>query len=180
MRIMNAKLLPFCFSLFFCLTAASVYAAPFVSPHGYSLSVPAGWHVKSPSMPGDDADIVVNRQVAVGDKMTTPMLQVQFRPINDTVITPSLVDLNQAILAGVRLSFPNLKVLSQTNSTLDGVRAIDCVFIGTTNGVPLRFHEVLVVKNKKAFTFTVLCPSQVYPRYAAAYAQMLSSIHWKS
>jgi hypothetical protein len=177
---MNAKLLPFCFSLCFCLTAASVYAAPFVSPHGYSLSVPAGWHVKSPSMPGDDAEIVVNQQVAVGHQMTTPMFQVQFRPINYPVTSLSLKEINQGVLSSVRQSFPDLKVLSQTNSTLDGVRAIDCVFIAAANGVPLRFHEVLVVKNKKAFTFTVLCPSQVYPRYAAAYAQMLSSIHWKS
>jgi hypothetical protein len=177
---MNAKLLPFCFSLCFCLTTASVYAAAFSSPHGYSLSVPTGWHVKSPSMPGDDADIVVNRQVAVGHKMTTPMFQVQFRPINDPVTSPNLKEMNQAILAGVRLSFPNLKVLSQSYSKLDGVCSINCIFIATSNGVPLRFQEVLVVKNKKAFTFTVLCPSQAYPRYAAAYAQMLSSIHWKN
>jgi hypothetical protein len=177
---MKTKLLVFCFSLCFCLTTAGTFAASFTSPNGYRLTVPVGWHSKTPLLPGDDADIFVNKQVAVGDKMTTPMLQVQFRPINDTVITPSLVDLNQAILAGVRLSFPNLKVLSQSYSKLDGVRSINCIFIATSNGVPLRFQEVLVMKNKKAFTFTGFCPSQVYPRYAAAYAQMLSSVRWKS
>lgn len=164
-----------------CLAAPPAHTVPYSSPHGYSLSIPAGWHVKSPSLPGDDADIVTNQEVAVGYKMTKPFFQVQFRPVNNYRVTSaSLEEINRGVLSVVRQGFPDLKVLSQTYSTLDGVRAINCTFTATANGLPLRFHEVLVLKNKKAFTFTGFCPNQIYPRYAAAYAQMLSSVRWKS
>lgn len=176
----NTKSLLFCVLLLLWLTVPAAHAAPFTSPHGYSLSVPAGWHIKSPSMSGDDADVVVNQQAAVGGQMTTPLFQVQFRPLDVPATAANLAAINHGALATVRQSFPDLKVLSQTSSTLGGVRDLDCVFTATANGLPLRFHEVLVMKNKGALTFTSICPRQVYPRYAAAYAQMLASVHWKS
>ena len=168
-----------CLTLGLGLTAALASAAPFTSSHGYSLSVPAGWHVASPALPTDDADIALSQRVAVGNRRTTPMFQVQFRFVDARVTSANLKAINQGALFAVRQRFPDLKVLSQTFSTLDGVHDLDCVFTATANGLPLRFHEVLVVKNRGVFTFTSICPNQIYPRYAAAYAQMLSSIRWK-
>lgn len=112
--------------------------------------------------------------------MTTPTLQIQFRAIDPRITSADLQTLNQGVLSTVRQSFPDLKVLSQTSSTLGGVQDLDCVFIATASGLPLRFHEVLVIRHGSAFTFTSLCPNQVYPKYAPAYAQMLSSVRWKS
>lgn len=173
------KKLALLLSLCAVLAAGAASAAPFVSPHGYSMSVPAGWHIKSPSMPGDDADIAANQQAAVGRQRTTPIFQVQFRSMDSRVTSASLGAINQSALSVVRQSFPDFKVLSQTSSTLNGVRALDCVFTAMSNAVPLRFHEVLVVKNKGAYAFTSICPSQIYPKYTAAYTQMLSSVQWK-
>ncbi len=171
------------FSFCLVLTAACLapaIAAPFVSPHGYTMTVPADWHIKSPSMPGDDVDVVINQQVAVEHQMATPIFRILFRPVNYPVTSASLEGINRGVLSAARQSFPDLKVMSQTFSALNGVRDIDCIFTATANGLPLRFHEVLVIKNKKAFTFISICPNQVYPRYAVAYAQMLGSVRWKA
>ena len=162
-----------------CLAATTAGAAPFSSPRGYTLSVPAGWHVRTHPAPGEDANIVVNRQAAVGHRMTTPTFQIQFRSIDPRITSADLKTLNEGVLSTVRQSFPDLKVLSQTSSTLGGVRDLDCVFTATASGISMRFHEVLVIRRGSAFRFSSFCPSQVYPKYAPAYAQMLSSVRWK-
>ena len=86
---MNVKLLLFYFSLCLCLTTASASAAPFSSPSGYTINVPPGWHIQSPSLPGDDVDIVANQEVSVENRMIKPFFQVQFRSINDYPVTPA-------------------------------------------------------------------------------------------
>ncbi len=168
------------FALAGCLAASAASAVPFSSPRGYSLSVPAGWHVQPHLVAGDDANVAVNQKIAVGGRMTMPILQIQFRSSDSPMTSASLEAINQGVLSSVRQHFPDLKVLSQTRLTLGGVPDLDCVFTATTNGIPMRFHEVLVVRHNAASTFTCICPAQIYPRYAAAYAQMLASVHWKS
>ncbi len=87
---------------------------------------------------------------------------------------------NQIYLSPLRQRYSDLKVLSRASLALGGVRDIDCVFTATVNGIPVRFHSVQVLRHLAVATFTCICPVQVYPKYAAAYAQMLASVHWKA
>lgn len=182
-RILCRACLPraiFCLTVCLCFASTAASATPFTSPHGYTMNVPTGWHIYDNIVSSDETRIVADQPVAVGRKTAPPFLTMHSSRVDSRVTSEGLIKLNQTILSNFRERYPNLKVLSQSFSTLDGVRTLDCVFTVTATDSPLRVHDVLVFRRDVATTFMSVCPAQVYSQYAPAYAQMLSSVRWKS
>ena len=177
---MSFKVCRLCLTLCLCLTATAVSAAPFTSPRGYSLDVPTGWHAQTHIASGDDAHIVVNQPVMLAHRMTLAMLQVQVRPVDSQMTWANMGAYNRVFLSAIRQQFPDLKVLSLTSLALGGTRDLDCIFTATVNGVPARFHSVMVLRHLAVATFTCVCPDQLRTGYDPIFAKMLASVRWKS
>ncbi len=171
---MNTKFLPLCVSLCTCLMAASASAAPFISSHGYSLTPASGWRVNPSHSPDDDVVIEHRQDAAAAGK---PNFQVDVTALGGHV---TLETLKPVVISDYQKKFPGLVTKSQTFSFLGGVRDLDLVFTQTRSGIPLRLHQVYVLKNGLAYIFTAAYPEKTHTKYDGAVAQMLASVRWKS
>ncbi len=161
----------FFLALLVCLgTAHTVQAAPFVSPHGYSITPAPGWAVNKSGMMG--ADVIIYTRAVGG-----------FAPNLDVVITPTKLGqtLEQAqaeVTKGYSELLPQGKLVRTGYETVDNVRGL--VVVGTyLQGVQrLAGYEVIVIKHGKAYTFVGVVPEALQARYAPAFAQMLRSVRW--
>ncbi len=161
-----------CLILGLGLTVAAVSAAPFVSPHGYSVTPPPGWQI-NPSHVGDDVVIDYKKNVATDG---TPNLRVDITPMGGAA---TLEALKPAVISGYTKRFPGLVVKSQTFSSLGGVRDLNLVFTEPKNGILMYLHQIYVLKNGSAYIFTAVYPERSRAKYDAPVAQMLASVRWK-
>ena len=171
----NARL-TFSFLVCLCLTAALASAAPFVSPRGgYSLSPPAGWRIDNSHTPGNDVTLFAPHGSAAGLSFV-PVFGVKIIPGSGN-LTPE--DLKQPLADGYRKNFAPATILSETYSTVGGIRAIDVVFTHPRSGSMLRDHQIIVIKGKSIYFFTAVCPDKVHAKYDPAFAQLLASVRWR-
>ena len=177
MKTLRSLCLAFC-CLAFCLglTAAGASAAPFSSPRGYSLLVPPGWRVDRSRALGNDV------AVRAGKKMDTALLG--FLPTLAVKILPAsgftLNALKQPIIGAYRHAFPGFSLVSQTYSTVGGVRALDMTFTHSQNGILIRDRQVVALKNHTLYFFTTVCPDGFHAEYDPVFARTLASVHWKA
>ena len=178
---MPAKTFPaFCLLLAFaaCLgSAARVAAAPFVSRHGYTLTVPPNWNVvRGPA--GGDNDVIMS--VKPGTDRTlgagTPNLNVKYVPLPAKV---TLEQFQQSLGPVYKQQFPGMTMLSQKYSTFSGVRGLDMVFLKPQAGQQVRVRQVYALKNSAVYIFTAAYPNAVHAKYDPIVAQMLGSLRWK-
>ena len=162
-----------CVLLFFCLSAAGVSAAPFVSRHGYSVTPPPGWIVHPGRTGGDDVVIDYTKNLAADG---APNFRVNLSPVASSV---TLEALKPFVLARYARKFPGLVIKSQTFSALGGVRDLDLVLLQPRHGILLRFRQVYVLKNGFAYIFSAAYLEKAHARYDPVLAQMLASVRWK-
>jgi len=170
---MNKTLQAVCFSFCLWLTAALASAAPFVSPHGYSFSPPSGWKVDRSHSDGEDVSLFALQGSAA--LVLAPAFSVKFTPASSDI---TLDDLKQPLADGYRKSFSQIKILSETYTTVGGLRALSIVFTHPKDGSLIHDRQSIVLKNHFFYFFTAVCPDKVHAKYDPIFAKMLSSVHW--
>ena len=62
---MSLSLRHSCLAFCLCFAAAAASAAPFTSPHGYTVTPPPGWHSNSTGASGNDVVIYTDNDSTV-------------------------------------------------------------------------------------------------------------------
>ncbi len=175
---MNTNLRNVCFSFCLCLVAALASAAPFSSPHGYSLTLPPGWHVEAGGASGDSDDrFSLAPSAAHAPGTGTPNMDVSAQPMQGGV---ALEDFKKLLGPLYKKKFPGIVIVSQTYSTVGGVRGLDTVFIKPQSGLKVRVRQIYALKSGSLYIFTAAYPEKVHAKYDPIISQMLSSVHWKA
>ncbi len=173
---MNTKTLrTACLSFCACLLAALASAAPFVSPHGYTLTPPAGWQVDHTSMPDNDVTIFAGTG-SPGDILRA-IFGIKIVPSSSSLTLESFKPL---MARELHESFPRATIVSQTYSSVGGVRALDTTFTHSKNGGLVRDRQLVVLKNRSVYFFSAVCTDKLHTKYDPLFAQMVSSVRWKS
>ena len=145
LKLLRRLCLVFCL----CFAGASVSATPFVSPRGYGITPPAGWHVDSSGSSGNDVVIFADKNSDSSPGTPAPNLNVRMGP-QDKLKTLDIA--KRGMIPAYRKGYPNLVLVSQTYSSVGGKPDLDTtVLVGSPGGLT-RIHQVLVLK-ENLFTF---------------------------
>ena len=161
-----------CLSLGLCFASTLASAAQFVSPRGYSFSVPPGWKAVS----GHSSNDVIFRYTKSAATDGTPTFGVKSIPMPAPT---TLEAVKPAVIADYNKRFSHVVILSQTYSSLGGVRDLDLVSTNVMGGLPLRLHQVCVLRNGYVYIFSAAYLNKTRTKYDPIVAQMLASVHWK-
>ena len=148
-----------------------MFAVPFTSTHGYTVTPPPGWTVSSRA---DDDVQFIFLAGAVDGLPPSVTIRVGASPPGMT-----MASLTAMLVAGFKKGPPNTVILSQTSSSLGGIPDLDTSFVSTKQGRRFRARMVYVLKNKLTYIIIAACPEKTHARYEASITQMLASFHWK-
>jgi len=167
MKTIGSFLFAFCVCL---VTVSTARAAPFVSPHGYTLAPAPGWTVNRSGMMG--TDVLVYIRVPGG-----------FAPNLNVVITaaPPGGRLDTA-LPQIKAVYPRMFTGFQMGQTgygmLGGVRALTLTGTYQQGANRLSMRQAIAIHSGHVYTFTGTVPVSMQARYAPAFTQMLGSVRW--
>ena len=171
-RPLQSLCLVFCL----CFVGASVSAAPFVSPRGYSITPPTAWHLDSSGSSGNDVVIFADKNSDSPPGTPAPNFGVRIGP-QGKVKTLDIA--KRGMIPAYRKGYPNVVLVSQTYSSVGGKPDLDTTFLIGSPGGLTRIRQVLVLKEKLVYFFTSACPDKVHAKYDPIFAQMLASVRWK-
>ncbi len=159
--------------------AAAASAALYTSPRGYSLTPPLGWHLMTHLLPapdpGDNLVAFFEQKPASSSDGVGPVFRIKVTP-QDGV---TLEALKTEESAEKKTAFPGMTLLSQTYSSVGGVRDMDTVLVGPSAIGPIRIHQIYVMKNQSLYIFTAAFSDKLRAKYDPLFARMLASVHWK-
>ncbi len=171
---MNLKTLQsICFSVRLGLLAALASAAPFVSPSGYSLTLPPGWK----AAPGHSFNDVIFKYAKSAATDGTPTFGVKTSPLPAST---TLEAVKPALIADYNKRFSHVVILSQSYSSLGGIRDLDLVSTNVMRSLPLRLHQICVLRNGYVYIFSAAYLDRTHAKYDPMVAQILASVHWKA
>ena len=90
-----------------------------------------------------------------------------------------LADLKEPLAAEIRKEFAPAVIVSETDTRLGGLPAINIVFTHPRKGSTIRDSQTIVLKNRLIYIFTAVSPDKVHAKYDPAFARILASVHWK-
>lgn len=142
-------------------------AAPYKSANGYTITPPKGWTTSNATAgtevvfmsPTRENLNVVSQQVPKGTTMEQARAQ-------------SIVLLRRVMT--------KYKVLGQGTSTLGGQRALTLTsgYVLNQPSQKLRAYQEFTIRSGRLFVFTCTAREAVYPKFAAKFRGMLSSVRW--
>ncbi len=156
---------------FACLAAVPrAQAAPFVSPHGYSIAPAPQWQANRSGLMG--SDVIIFTRAAGG-----------FAPNLNVVIVPAqpgqTLEQGQAQIAAMYPhAFTQFHMVKTGYEPVGSVRALLVMGTYVQGTSHLSMRQDIVLKNGKVYTFTCTTPVALQARYAPAYSQMLHSVRW--
>lgn len=154
-----------------CLvTVHGTLAAPFVSPHGYSVAPAPGWQANHSGLMG--SDVIIFTRAAGG-----------FAPNLNVVIVPAqpgqTLEQGQAQIAAMYPhAFTQFHMVKTGYEPVGSLRALLVVGTYVQGTSHLSMRQDIVLKNGKVYTFTCTVPLAMQARYAPAFSQMLHSVRW--
>lgn len=160
-------------SLLLGIAAIAVAAAkPYVSLRGYQITPAPGWEINDSGEMG--TDVVISASPSDG-----------FAPNLNVVVGPAPAGISLAharALANQQMSkiLAGYKLVSQSYTTVDGVRAINTVIEHSTGagGRRLHLHQVVAIRGGQIYTFSGTSLASNHAKYDSAFNQMLHSIRW--
>lgn len=167
----NLQIIGLSLSIFLAAVLAS--AAPFTSPRGYSLSVPLGWKAAH----GHSYNDVIFKYTKSAATDGTPTFGVKASPLPAAT---TLEAVKPAVIADYNKRFSHVVILSQTYSSLGGVRDLDLVSTNVMGGRALRLHQICVLRNGYVYIFSAAYLDKTHAKYDPMITQMLASVRWKS
>lgn len=164
------------FTLAACLLSGRASAAPFVSPGGYSLALPAGWRAAPNRIKGEDAAFYLPQPGSAPGTMM-PNMNIRILP---GACKMTLAAMKLYVNANKKTLYSGMHLVSQTDSFLGGVRDVDIVLIDPQHGEPIHVHQIFALKSNSLYIISLGYSEDQHAQYEPVILQMLASFRWKN
>ena len=143
------------------------------SQYGIGLCYPADWISQEPEP--NEAGIIVGF-LAPGEDIDNPtvylLVQNEKLPAGQEV---TLEQYSQAALRNIKVSLPDLEVLTESNITIGELPGHAIVYNLESEGMTYRVLKAWTVVGEDAYVFTYNAPDKLYDQFAGDAADMIDS-----